>query len=500
MATDSFNNLESPELVLSKDETKTVTTSQDSDYYFEDGSVTFRVEETLFKVHASLLKLRPSDFEGRFDVSTECVGSTRGTCDDTPLVIPDIKSSQFRNLMKVIYCPPSNKFFLSLPAIASADIEERDAWRQFVFYLDVAALAHRFSMRDIEKWAKPRLRSLVRTAALKISDGLDSTSNDDVLEFGLNPEGDSDSEGDQRDDSEIEEYVENSEDQDESGEEDNGDSGGREESNKSNTDSESDSDKDEDYESDEDSSSDDKLDSDSDSSKGQRDNELFTKAEESPIFRFMDGIWYAKDISDTALLHDIRNILQHHFTKVHYLPVDMLLSFFRVSNLRQRDTPMFGFLFLLLLGHGHKAWDENIFTQVDRMALFSAQCYLTPLPDSLKVPSAAPLFKKIDCAKRFAKRFTSSQVKPSCVKECYREMFPFWADEFGDAYYKHMTSNEPLVAIKSLASIPHRRLNFSEKIRAKECGHQCYLKMLGQVDRDIQGLYARLAEYYKPIA
>ncbi|CUA75736.1 hypothetical protein RSOLAG22IIIB_06043 [Rhizoctonia solani] len=505
----SDSEVGSSDPMLSKDEGRLAIPSRDPEYYYEDGSITFRVEDTLFKVHVTLLKLRPGDFESRLDVPSECLDITRGTCDEAPIVIPNIKASQFRNLMKVVYCPPSSKFFLSLPAITPTDIEERDAWRKFIFYLDVASLAHRFGMHDVEKWAKPRLRSLTHTAAGKISKGLDTTTGDEELELGCTDDVEDEASIIVEDDTEDSAYEDEDDDSEESeddtdeddksakAEEDAGESGDGQEHEDDGSD-ESDSDEDGDYCSDQVNTDDESDDDDTDDVDNAQDNsDQLVRAEDSPIFRFIDGICYAQEISDTSLLHDIRNILQCHCSD---LPVDLLLSFFRAPNLCEKDPSMFGFLFLMLLEDGHMTWNRKIFTHLDRMAFFSAQCYLTPLPDSFKTPSATPLFKKIESAKKFAKRFSSKLTRTSCVQKCYREAFIFWKTQFDNGYYDEVTSSEPLIAIRCLATIPSRRLGFSEKIRSIECDHRCYLKLLGRVDRDIQGLYTRLAEYYKPIA
>ncbi|KDN36848.1 hypothetical protein RSAG8_10546, partial [Rhizoctonia solani AG-8 WAC10335] len=297
------------------------------------------------KVHTSLLKLRPSDFVGRFDATPEPVNSTSRACDETPIAILNIKASQFRSLMKVIYCPlmkviycpPSDKFFLSLPAVPSADIEEGDAWKTFIFYLDVASLAHQFGMHDIEKWAMPRLQSLVHTSGRKISSGLDGVSNDDGLGFNtmigveandlmgiaeyatyeegsrrpaandndidLGDEGAEDEESAEEESAEEESAGEEGvvEVSDGDGEDDvnSNDNGGNSD--------EYDSDEDEDYcDSGQDSDSDNEPEEDdtTDMNDGQDSNQLI-RAEDSPIFRFIDGIWYAKETSNTLLLHDI---------------------------------------------------------------------------------------------------------------------------------------------------------------------------------------------------
>ncbi|CAE6435752.1 unnamed protein product [Rhizoctonia solani] len=311
------------ESVLSKDENNSLIPSRDLEYYFDDGSITFCIEDTLFKVHASILRLRPSDFEGRFNASDECVNSTRGTCNETPMVIPNIKASQFRNLMRVIYCPPSDKFFLSLPAAVSANIEEGDAWTKFIFYLDVASLAHRFGMHHIEKWAKPRLKSLTNIAAQKILDGLNCASSNGSIGLGfMNRAEDGGSSNARDNNTDYETYEEDSGDMEESDcdeKVDGEDSKGQgdterqpEENNGGNDESdEDDSDEDEDYtNSKQDDTNDDLEDEGAGKNYGEESSDQIVNAEDSAIFWFIDAMWYAKEISDAPLLHDIRNILQ----------------------------------------------------------------------------------------------------------------------------------------------------------------------------------------------
>ncbi|KAH7334262.1 hypothetical protein B0J17DRAFT_672740 [Rhizoctonia solani] len=515
MRADSGANTTPPESLLSEDEDNSPidSHSRDSEYYFDDGSIIFCMENTLFKVHASILRLRPSDFEGRFDASPECVNSTRGTSDETPIVIPNIKASQFRNLMKVIYCPPSDKFFLSLPAATSADIEEGDAWTKFIFYLDVACLAHRFRMHDIEKWAKPRLKSLVHIAAQKICNGIDSATSDGSLGLGFTTgvEG-GDSSNAEDDHTDYGTYEEDKGDMEESncdekadceGTKGEGDAEGQVDENNGGDDESDDSDSDSDYTDSEEDDTEDESENDSADENDEHDSsDYIIRAEDSAIFRFIDGIWYAKEILDTPLLHDMQNILQCYCSRLRFFQpeVELLLSFFRFPYLCEKDPSIFGYLFLLLLELGHKTWNRKIFTHMDRMAFFSAQCYLTPLPDSLKIPAATPFFNKPESAKKFARRFSTNLTQTSCAQKCYQEALSSWQTEFDDEYYNGVASSEPLVAIENLTTIPYRRLCFSEKLRGIECSHRCYLRLLGRVDRDIQGLYARLAEYYKPIA
>ncbi|EUC55498.1 BTB/POZ domain protein, partial [Rhizoctonia solani AG-3 Rhs1AP] len=137
-------------------ESNPIPTIRDSKYYFEDGSVTIRARDVVFKVHASLLKAHSEDFCNNYNLCTNRDDSLvfGGTCDEDAIVTPDIEPSQFRNLMKVIYCLPSNSLALTLNA-PNAVVGNFDSC------LDIALLSHKFAMENLEQWAKQQLTTLV---------------------------------------------------------------------------------------------------------------------------------------------------------------------------------------------------------------------------------------------------------------------------------------------------------------------------------------------------
>ncbi|CAE6502635.1 unnamed protein product [Rhizoctonia solani] len=152
--------------------TSRIHRQRDSDYYFNDGSIVFQVKDTLFKVHSSLLQLRSKDFEKVFNippntsVSLESGGDVG--CDENPIIISDLSCRQFRSLMKIIYCQPTDRIFTTPP---TEYIDEKGAARDFTFYVDVARLSRRFAMEEIETWAKQRLARLAHSASDDIPNG-----------------------------------------------------------------------------------------------------------------------------------------------------------------------------------------------------------------------------------------------------------------------------------------------------------------------------------------
>ncbi|CCO33461.1 hypothetical protein BN14_07539 [Rhizoctonia solani AG-1 IB] len=249
---------------------------------------------------------------------------------------------------------------------------------------------------------------------------------------------------------------------------------------------------------------------DSDKSDGDENEEMETddseneaslppEEDEDTTFQLMDAVLYAESVSDTSLHHDVRNVLQYYCVNPKNLPVATIVDLFKVADLQERDPSMFGFLFVLLLCKGNQVWKQDLFTRMDRMAFFSAQSYLTPLPDSLKTFVVVPLFKKPISSRSFATIFSETTTDKDCIEKCFVQAFTHWQEIFDEAYYTSISNKDTLAPIKALVSIPCRRLDLAQKLSTSECEHECHWKLLSQVDRDTQGLYARLAEYYQGI-
>ncbi|CAE6483617.1 unnamed protein product [Rhizoctonia solani] len=496
---------------------------RDPEYYYSDGSIIFRVGDVLFKVHTSLLKLESKDFDKKFDVPPKLAEATkpRGTCDDNPIIIPNAKASQFRHLMELIYRPR----YLTITPNTS------NLWQQFVFYLNVVRLANRFVMNRIEEWAKAELGGLARMHGKQIS-------------LAANEEYEYDDEGEASVKNEDAGKVDDDSEKSKGGDGgpivppwktasapnsstnptnpkpspsptlNPGNTSNADQPNSTNDANRADHPNEANLEKDtpglpgssSSSSSDgdgsDKEDDDKDEEMEDesKDKTVLPLEEESyPALRLVDALLYAESVSDSSLHYDVRNVLQYHCVQPQHMPVDILAELFQVPELQEKDLSMFGFLFIVLLDQGNQVWKQDRFTRMDRMAFFSAQSYLTPFPDSLKTSVAVPLFNKPVSAKSFAAIFLDATTKESCFEKCYTEASEHWKGQFDDAYYADMSNGETLAPIKALITLPRRRLNLAEKLRASGCKRECYLKLLNQVDRDIQGLYARLAEYYQGI-
>ncbi|CAE6402057.1 unnamed protein product [Rhizoctonia solani] len=499
---------------------------RDPEFYYEDGSITFRVGDVLFKVHASLLKLESRDFEKTFDVPPKFAEATRarGSCDENPIIIPDAKASHFRVLMEIIY----------RPHYLDHSTHNASIWQQFMFYLSAVRLANRFSMNRIEKWARPEIAELFHESGKKISLEAHQVSKANESESKSQPDdGDAAPTGNR----DSEKVNSGSEKKSERGESESRIAGGTNggtsnttsdpsnsssqnlnpnsngtsntaqlyppnDTNKANTiygrhkSSSSSSSASED-----DTDKEDERDNDEEMEDGESQYEIALppEDEEDPEFQLMDALLYAESVSDSSLQCDVRNVLQYHCVHPEYLPVGTLANLFKEPDLKEKDPSMFGFLFVILLDQGNQVWKQDIFTRMDRMAFFSAQSYLTPFPDSLKTLVVVPLFTKLISPKSFATIFSDGSTKKSCAEECYTKAFTCWQEEFDEGYYADISNKSTLAPLKALITIPRRRLNLAEKLIVSECEQECHLKLLSQVDRDVQGLYARLAEYYQGI-
>ncbi|CAE6484606.1 unnamed protein product [Rhizoctonia solani] len=385
-----------------------VALTRDPKYYFEDGSVTFRVCQILFKVHMSLIKAHSEHFFNRPDLAG---GPTalRGTSDEDAIVIPDIQPSQFRNLLKVVYCLPGNNFVTRPSTLNKGSIV-----CNFDCYLDVALLSRKFAMRDIEQWAGSQLGDLIHRGGKTL-----------VAEFDA--------------------FYEHDES---------------------------------------------KLD-DLDPEPG---NKLVPHANYySSAYRFIEVMRYARATSDDSLLHNTLCTFQLYCIDTDIL-VEFLVSYLRIPGLRDTDSSLFGFLFLTLLHRGNQVWIGDVFTQADRVAFFSAQSFLTPLPESLKASLITPLFTKPTSGNDFIRvLFKDTRVADGC----HEDFFHVWEKEFPAAYYENVNSKEFSVSVQALTTLPLRRLNLGARLRQPrhKC-KPCYRQILEQLDQDIQEVFARLAGYY----
>ncbi|CAE6432877.1 hypothetical protein ACGC1H_006750 [Rhizoctonia solani] len=387
----------------------TVSIIRDPKYYFEDGNVTLRVHQVLFKVHSSLFKAHSEDFLTKLNPSFQVDGSTvaGGTSDEDAIIIPDTQPSQLRNLMKVVYCLPSNNVVFG---------NNKALVGNFECYLDVALLSRRFDMQAMQQWAKKKLADLAHVSGKLLADQFD--------DFYCDVE-----------DSNYDIYS---------------------------------------------------------------DNETFSSVDEvdPPAsyngFALVKAVQYARAVSHRSLLQDMLSILEYYYAypKTNIM---FLVSFFRIEDLRTTDPSLFGFFFLVLLDRGNQVWIDKIFTQEERMALFSAQSFLTPLPESLKASALAPLFTEPTSAQEFAAILSENS---KCEAGCHNDIFSHWLKAFPTSYYEGVKSREFSVSIKALTALPLYRLNFATGVGRVKC-LTCRRKILRKLDQDMQEVFVRLAEYYK---
>ncbi|CAE6535437.1 unnamed protein product [Rhizoctonia solani] len=382
----------------------------DSKYYFDDGNLTFSFSQILFKVHRSLLTAQSEDFFSQLDsVIPGGSTATRGASDEDAIVIPNIQPSQFRSLMKVIYCLPGNNFVTQPPTM-----DKQSIVCNFDCSLDIALLSRKFAMGDIEQWTKKQLGSLVHKGGETLVAEFDTFyEHDESKPDDLNPE--------------------------------------------------------------------------------PGDNPVPHASYYSSAFRFIEAIKYARAVSDDSLLRDILCTFQLYCIDPDIL-VEFLVSYLKIPDLRETDPSLFGFFFLALLHRGNQVWIGDTFTQADRVALFSAQSFLTLLPESLKTSLTTPLFVKPVSANDLI-RISSNDTMVD--DRCHGDFFYLWSKEFPADYYQNINSKEFSVSIQALTTLPSRRLNLGTRLRQPwhKC-KPCYHRILERLDEDIQEVFTRLVGYY----
>ncbi|RDX55570.1 hypothetical protein OH76DRAFT_1428616 [Lentinus brumalis] len=108
------------------------------DFYFDDGNVIIRVEDTQYKLHRSLLERHSPVFRELFTVP-QPHDSSEGVSEDNPIVLFGIQATNFTRLLRLLYPP-----VLADCPIATVDewmsiFEQADRWQ--IDYLRECALA-----------------------------------------------------------------------------------------------------------------------------------------------------------------------------------------------------------------------------------------------------------------------------------------------------------------------------------------------------------------------
>jgi hypothetical protein len=122
------------------------------------------------------------------------------------------------------------------------------------------------------------------------------------------------------------------------------------------------------------------------------------------------------------------------------------------------------------------------------MALFSAQLFPTPLPDTLKGSITVPLFIA-----------PTSLDEPETIlleDECRKRIFALWRKGFPPSYHDGIKDKDFFISIKALSNLPLHRQNFAVMLSQVKC--KIYTRMvLEQLDQDMQTVFTRLVEHYK---
>ncbi|KAI0632319.1 hypothetical protein C8Q77DRAFT_1218732 [Trametes polyzona] len=124
--------------------------TRDPTYYINDGNSVLLVENTLFKVHRSVLTKDKSAFETMFQLSGETdsarsdssMGATQeGESDDNPIRLQGDTADEFRALLWALYALPHE---LTIAMSGEADC---------VQLVNLVRITHKYQFRSIMNWA-----------------------------------------------------------------------------------------------------------------------------------------------------------------------------------------------------------------------------------------------------------------------------------------------------------------------------------------------------------
>ncbi|KDQ08363.1 hypothetical protein BOTBODRAFT_48291 [Botryobasidium botryosum FD-172 SS1] len=156
--------------------TDTAGPTHHPEYYFEDGSIIFLVEDVSFNIHQSKLVQHSEFFKDMF-LSKETGGGGEGQSDEHPIKIPDTLAVDFANLLWWLYTPqiisPDHQITL---AVAYSILVLSHKY-QFPLAFDFAAAAlngprlnlpavQRFDLarcRIVPQWLLPSIYGLLQT-------------------------------------------------------------------------------------------------------------------------------------------------------------------------------------------------------------------------------------------------------------------------------------------------------------------------------------------------
>ncbi|KAG8702772.1 hypothetical protein FRC08_003253 [Ceratobasidium sp. 394] len=228
----------------------------------------------------------------------------------------------------------------------------------------------------------------------------------------------------------------------------------------------------------------------------------------SPEYQ-LEAIRYAKRTGDTGLLTAVRKMIQLHFIWVSkdspiQLPAvntlmaevvrERAVELYKNPSLRFEDAPLFGFLFCYVLSLGPEFGAKTpLLTWNDRVALLSAQLYLTPLPTS------SLDLDWLHTISRDNQRGIGTPIE--CCPKC--NFYLAWEAVFSDSYCRQLRENAtPLFGISQLALLPYQRLQLSdlvEELTPADCQRSCAERVVDFVDACVQNSYVRLTQYCKDV-
>lgn len=210
---------------------------------------------------------------------------------------------------------------------------------------------------------------------------------------------------------------------------------------------------------------------------------------------FFTILAYAKLTLNVSLEHSTRHAIQCQSVYPQALSAPNLLKLMHTPGMREGEPALFGYWFLLLLNLGHQNWDQKAFTKQDRVALFSAQARLTPLPETL----GKDLVFSLLVEPRFTKDDHLEELKErTCSSRCLHEISNIWHGLFDCDYYDEVMSNVAPTWMSMLLDLPTIRSDFAETVRSLPAC-KCNSKVVAWLDEDIKRLFTRLAGYYQDI-
>jgi hypothetical protein len=113
---------------------------RDNAYYMTDGSCVLRVQNTLFKVHRTILSKDQSFFGPLFTLPQGEFGE-EGMSDDHPIVLQGDTAEEFRHFLWALYALPSELAIVRSP---KADLSR---------LIDIAKVSSKYTFKSTETWA-----------------------------------------------------------------------------------------------------------------------------------------------------------------------------------------------------------------------------------------------------------------------------------------------------------------------------------------------------------